>query len=249
MRRADFRGRPRSVRDEEVTPSAADAAAPLPLAGEVDALDRARRVGVPAKQHALPVERPHPSPPPQAGEGAQRRCRGIEPSIPGHSMQTADAIFKQPCPDALLRLAARCARAIAGNFRPHERARGMPGAQCTAAWCAHIGSEYAHQYSQRRHRKHPAFPTQWFYGLLRALPGDRAFLPPSSGTFSASQPGWAPRDRTPNLTPASGRQDHTASPSATLSLVSHAAIARELLRPATHAHTTSSRPPHPAPRS
>src|SRR3979490_327739 len=25
----------------------------------------------------------------------------------------------------------------------------------------------------------PAFPAQWFYGLLRALPGDRAFLPPS----------------------------------------------------------------------
>src|ERR1700760_550120 len=25
----------------------------------------------------------------------------------------------------------------------------------------------------------PAFPAQWFYGLLRDLPGDRAFLPPS----------------------------------------------------------------------
>jgi hypothetical protein len=24
-----------------------------------------------------------------------------------------------------------------------------------------------------------AFPARWFYGLLRALPGDRAFLPPS----------------------------------------------------------------------
>src|ERR1700760_2644126 len=27
--------------------------------------------------------------------------------------------------------------------------------------------------------EHPAFPAQWFYGLLRALPGDRALLPPS----------------------------------------------------------------------
>ena len=26
----------------------------------------------------------------------------------------------------------------------------------------------------------PAFPARWCYGLLRALPGDRAFLPPSS---------------------------------------------------------------------
>jgi hypothetical protein len=40
--------------------------------------------------------------------------------------------------------------------------------------------------------------------LIRALPGDRAFLPPSP-----------PRSLLPeNLTPASGRQDHTISPSA-----------------------------------
>jgi hypothetical protein len=25
----------------------------------------------------------------------------------------------------------------------------------------------------------PAFPARWFYGLFRALPGERAFLPPS----------------------------------------------------------------------
>jgi hypothetical protein len=25
--------------------------------------------------------------------------------------------------------------------------------------------------------RHPAYPAQWFYGLSRALPGDRAFLP------------------------------------------------------------------------
>ena len=28
----------------------------------------------------------------------------------------------------------------------------------------------------RSHRNHPAFPTQWFYGFLRALPGDRALF-------------------------------------------------------------------------
>jgi hypothetical protein len=39
-----------------------------------------------------------------------------------------------------------------------------------------------------------------FSGLLRALPGDRAFLPPSFAEIPA------------NLTPASGRQDHTTSP-------------------------------------
>jgi len=41
-----------------------------------------------------------------------------------------------------------------------------------------------------------------FNGFLRALPGDRAFLSPSSADISAY------------LTPASRRQDHTTSPSA-----------------------------------
>jgi hypothetical protein len=41
-----------------------------------------------------------------------------------------------------------------------------------------------------------------FNGFLRALPGDRAFLPPSSVKSPT------------NLTPASGCQDHTPSPSA-----------------------------------
>jgi hypothetical protein len=37
--------------------------------------------------------------------------------------------------------------------------------------------KYAHQYSQRRHRKHPAFPTQWFYGLYVISPGTGLFCP------------------------------------------------------------------------
>src|ERR1700694_4739986 len=50
-----------------------------------------------------------------------------------------------------------------------------------------------------------------FNGFLRALPGDRALLPPSSADMFLSKPGWA--DLTPqDLTPASGRQDHTTSP-------------------------------------
>ena len=62
----------------------------------------------------------------------------------------------------------------------------------------------------RSHRNHPAFPTQWFYGFLRALPGDRALLSPSSACLNA------------DLTPASGSQDHTTSPSASGALVTSA---------------------------
>ena len=49
-----------------------------------------------------------------------------------------------------------------------------------------------------------------FNGFLRALPGDRAFLSPSLANESA------------NLTPASRRQDHTTSPSASKTLSSEA---------------------------
>ena len=48
--------------------------------------------------------------------------------------------------------------------------------------------------------------------LIRALPGDRALLPPSSLRSLLLK----------NLTPASGRQDHTPSPSASSAFVSHA---------------------------
>ena len=52
------------------------------------------------------------------------------------------------------------------------------------------------------------------YGLLRALPGDHRFVDPVIR---------ATRWRLANLTPASGRQNHTASPSANNALVSRAA--------------------------
>jgi hypothetical protein len=54
------------------------------------------------------------------------------------------------------------------------RGRGeyrMPDAP--AASCALIGSKYAHEYSQRVHRNHPAFPAQWFtaYNVLSPVIG------------------------------------------------------------------------------
>src|SRR5450755_4943494 len=79
----------------------------------------------------------------------------------------------------------------------------MPGAQCTRSFVRAEQFEYAHEYSQRTHRNHPAFPTQWSCGFLRTLPGDRAFLPPSPARRVGA---------VANLAPASGRQDHTASP-------------------------------------
>src|SRR5579863_6580927 len=57
------------------------------------------------------------------------------------------------------------------------------------------------------------------YGLYRALPGDRAFLPPSPARCESI---------VANLTPASGRQDHTTSPSATSALVRSASCVHRI---------------------
>ena len=77
----------------------------------------------------------------------------------------------------------------------------------------------------------PAFPAQWFYGLFRALPGDRAFLPPSSARSLLLA----------NLTPASGRQDHTTSPSASAPFVIRASASTASHRAFV---TIASRPSH-----
>jgi len=65
---------------------------------------------------------------------------------------------------------------FARNHQPSSnRGRGecrVPNAP--AAWCAHIGSKSMHtSIHSGGTGKHPAFPTQWFYGFFRALPGDQ----------------------------------------------------------------------------
>jgi len=91
--------------------------------------------------------------------------------------------------------------------------------------------------------------TQWFYDLFRALPGDRALLPPSPADMVLSKPGRADLTSA-NLTPASGRQDHTTSPYATTSLVRVLSIAHKSFDPPCNsiARKTLPRPPHPTPR-
>ena len=53
-----------------------------------------------------------------------------------------------------------------------QRAQGRPGARCTrglACNCAQRTRTRAYRFSGNT----PAFPAQWLYGLLRALPGER----------------------------------------------------------------------------
>jgi hypothetical protein len=79
----------------------------------------------------------------------------------------------------------------------------------SAAACGVVESTRVSHHGHAANVRHS--PRNGFNGFLRALPGDRALLPPSSAKMAPA-----------NLTPASGRQDHTTSPSASGTLVSGA---------------------------
>src|ERR1700676_3409614 len=106
-------------------------------------------------------------------------------------------------------LAARCARALR-RLPPSERTRGRRESRVRAAPAISCAKMHKKTHTSIQvQRRQSGFPCAVGYGLFRALPGDRAFLPPSSPRSLLLK----------NLTPASGRQDHTASPSATTAFV------------------------------
>jgi hypothetical protein len=108
-----------------------------------------------------------------------------------------------------------------GRSAPPRGSRECRTLGASADACALVESTRVSHHGHAGNVRHS--PRNGFNGFLRALPGDRACLPPSS-----------PRSLSlGNLTPASGRQDHTASPSARSAPSS----------------TRSLRPPHPAPTS
>jgi hypothetical protein len=85
--------------------------------------------------------------------------------------------------------ATHCARGVAVSSRP-KRAWGTPDAQCTRGLVCNCSSKThtsnnEHTGITRRSR------TQWFYGLFRALPGDRLFCHRRQRIKVLSKPGRA----------------------------------------------------------
>src|SRR3954464_15190743 len=95
------------------------------------------------------------------------------------------------------------------SSRP-RRAQGRPGARVTRGLVCKVHEEVRTR-AYRSSGEHPAFPAQWLYGLSRALPGESGSL-----ATVARKKRWL----LANLTPASGRQDHTTLPYAQAALVS-----------------------------
>ena len=114
---------------------------------------------------------------------------------------------------ALSILAARCVRVFATNHPPRsKRAQGRPG----AGWHPWSACSKKARGRTTGSAESSGLPCAMVLRLIRDLPGDRAFLPPSParcGSIFA------------DLTPASGRQDHATSPSA----INHSS--RDLSRP------------------
>jgi hypothetical protein len=84
------------------------------------------------------------------------------------------------CPQTQLRdLAAHFARGLLSISLPsHQRAQGMPGAGAPAAARVVVVSTRVSHHEYAGNTRHS--PRNGFNGFLRALPGDRACLPPSS---------------------------------------------------------------------
>ena len=118
-----------------------------------------------------------------------------------------------------------------------------------AASCA-LGSGRTHT-SNNEYPESPGVPARnGFNGFLRALPGDRALLPPSPCGLKVLSSPVEPNEPPQDLTPASRRQDHTTSPYAATSLVRSLLIAHGPFAnpPCNHvARLTLPRPPHPIP--
>jgi hypothetical protein len=118
----------------------------------------------------------------------------------------------------LLGLAARNASEVCSFVPPSRkrRAQGMPDARCTRG---RLCSKKAQALATKGTPQQPAFPARWFYGLYVISSGTGLFCPRRLRFVSTS------------LAPASGRRDHTISPSAKAARTS----------------APSPRPSHPAP--
>jgi hypothetical protein len=125
-------------------------------------------------------------------------------------------------------LAALFARVFLEEFPPQEmRAQGRPGARCTRGLACKGREKGAHEHTGSAEAVRPSL-RNGFNGFLRALLGDRL-------SCHRRRAGTNP----PDLTPASGRRDHTTSPSALTPFVK-GAFASTASRPASV--TIASRP-------
>ena len=144
-------------------------------------------------------------------------------------------------------LAAQCARGVDKSYAQRGRGeRRVPGAPA-ASRALGIGRTHT---SKRVHRNHPAFPHAMVLTVSFVLsPVTGLVCHRRPRTNVVPKPGRADITSA-NLTPASGRQDHTILPYAATSLVRSLLIAHKSFNSPCNsiARKTLPRPSHPSPR-
>ena len=141
------------------------------------------------------------------GPGSALACAHLSGTTWGVSF--SDSIFKQQI--CVRILAARCARALRRG-PPSKRTRGRRESRVRAAPAvsrANMCEENAHEHTGSAEASRPSLRNGFTaYSALSPVTGLSCHRHPREVLLPA------------NLTPASGRQDHTASPSAQVTLVS-----------------------------
>jgi hypothetical protein len=146
----------------------------------------------------------------------KRAAWSLDPGLAAHhAAGAARCAASEERKHASAPLAAPCARVMSKFFAP-KRAWGMPGARCTRSRACRVDST---RVSHHGRTGTPGIPARdGFNGVLRALPGDRALLSPSSPRSLLLK----------NLTPtieASGPHDFTVRKPALSSAAQPASIA------------------------
>ena len=123
------------------------------------------------------------------------------------------------CPQTQPRdLAAQFARALRLISLPsNQRAQGKPGARCTRGLVCKMHKEKRTR-AYRFSGGSPAFPAQWFYGLYRALLGERIRLVTVAAGLIANRI-RLDRFRHRQLGTSNGCRNHTVLPYATTPFV------------------------------
>src|SRR5437899_1660662 len=124
--------------------------------------------------------------------------------MPGWMLAAASARRARAHQAHLRDLAARSARGLhLGSPSLRKEGAGRPGARCTRGLVCNC-AQRTRTRAYRSSGEHPAFPAQWFYGVLRALPGVRIPLATViRELMDGAEPGRAGTSSA-DLTPATG---------------------------------------------
>ncbi|MFK4499337.1 hypothetical protein ABIF86_003628 [Bradyrhizobium japonicum] len=126
------------------------------------------------------------------------------------------------------------------------RREGRVPAGTRGPLCGNCATKFAQRHTGEA--KHPAFPAQWFYGLCRALPGERCTIAPVVLRMTDARGPVRPPHHRKTWRTGSGRQDGTVLPYTGCTGRVRAAFAHGCPPCKSPSRRRRLRPPRPIPR-